>query len=371
MFFLKKSFFVFNFIILLIIFPSALFSNGGPVDGSSILTSGNIMFENFDNIRLESESINFIINQDFIEVEVFYHLVNEGGDQRVNYGFPIQFTDNIEYSADKGLVETEIKYFKIYDGNTELSYTTSITNNTNEYIVDYDSFNEYKVNSFYKWFLTSLFFSEGEKKTLVVNYCFKTQFDDWEFSKSFFPTFSDRYFEYILGPAGYWSDGIVNQFYYNINFRSVLNNGGKVTKIPEYGLWISDTCYVFIAEDYNIYEADPIEVQYNIEDWKKSDYCRNNYISIKNITDVRVSSTLGINDNINYSKSNLFDSDFSTAWVEGSSGLGIGEEIEIDINEFNIGYLGIINGYTKNEKIFYINYADCFKFLSKSNLWEY
>ena len=81
---------------------------------------------------------------------------------------------------------------------------------------------------------------------------------------------------------------------------------------------------------------------------------------------ISASSELDENKNDKYAVGNLTDGDPSTAWVEGKKGSGIDEYIkfycpqeEADMvniySAYKIDSLGIINGYAKNEEVFYKN----------------
>lgn len=56
-----------------------------------------------------------------------------------------------------------------------------------------------------------------------------------------------------------------------------------------------------------------------------------------------------------YGAHNLCDKDFSTAWVEGVEGNGIGESINIGIGNELKDYLFFVNGYQKTEALYYMN----------------
>ena len=52
-----------------------------------------------------------------------------------------------------------------------------------------------------------------------------------------------------------------------------------------------------------------------------------------------------------YSPENLFDSDTSTAWVEGAAGYGRGESVLIMTNKIISGF-SLVNGYAKSERLY-------------------
>jgi hypothetical protein len=80
-------------------------------------------------------------------------------------------------------------------------------------------------------------------------------------------------------------------------------------------------------------------------------------IPSKYIVSTKASSVLKTDEiNVyNYESKNLFDGDLNTAWCEGIKGHGEGEWVEFNFANVSIGAIGIINGYTKREAIYYAN----------------
>lgn len=335
----------------ILVLPAISHANGGPFDGSNILNTGNITFKNIEDIRLVSESISFIIDQDYVDVEVIYELVNEGDAREVAYAFPVEYAPVQWYPDDLVWIEEDLPWFRIMKDSEVLDVST---------YTDPDSF-EIEIPDMYelfarrKWFTTKLPFNAGEIMILTVQYRFKTLFQDFITTKSFLPGYDNRFFRYILNPAGNWGSGIVDDFSYEIDFSSVLRNHGSVIAVPESGEWISDGVYRFTQENFNIAEAETIVVVYEVNTWKMADYVRELSIPDDCVERIRVSSSLDPQGSSDYGLSNLLDMDLTTAWVEGSRGDGTGEWIEIDLSEFSVAYIGIMNGYTKDESTYYEN----------------
>lgn len=333
------------------IFAGNAFSNGGPMDSSHILSTGNIAFVKNETIRLVSESIVFTVDQDFVDVDVTYELENDGEAQQVSYGFPVEYAPVYYYTGSDEWMDIEVPYFRIYDDMDRLDVSTFTEPDSFECVVmDY-----YHLYAYRRWYTTHLLFDEGETSIISVQYRFKTQFEDFSTNKNYSPSLSDRFFRYILNPAGNWGDGVIEDFSYSIDFSSVIVNGGNVITVPSGGTWISDSVFQFTAENFNISEADTIEVLYDISIWKMADYFRNNSIRDESIREVSVSSTLSGQGSADYSKRNMFDRDMATAWVEGVQGDGTGEWIEVELNGYSIDFIGIINGYAKDESAYIEN----------------
>lgn len=90
-------------------------------------------------------------------------------------------------------------------------------------------------------------------------------------------------------------------------------------------------------------------------------------IETRYVNAIKASSTLIEGENV-YSVANLVDENIKTAWVEGKEGSGIGEWVKINFGDIfanisgynftegrDINSINIINGYAKNETIYYAN----------------
>lgn len=335
----------------MLILPAISFSNGGPFDGSNIINTGNITFKNIEDVRLVSESISFIIDQDYVDVEVIYELMNVGDAREVAYAFPVEYAPIRWHPDDLVWIDEDLPWFRIMKNSEVLDVSTYIDSDSFEFNIP----DMYSLFAHRRWFMTELSFNSGETMILTVQYRFKTLFLDFITTKSFFPGYDNRFFRYTLNPAGNWGSGIVEDFSYEIDFSSVLRNHGSVISVPEAGEWISDGIYRFEQENFDIAEADTIRVVYEVNAWKTADYIRELSIPDDCIESIRVSSTLDPQGSSDYSISNLLDMDFTTAWVEGSGGDGTGEWIEIDLGGFSVAYIGILNGYTKDENTYFGN----------------
>ena len=82
------------------------------------------------------------------------------------------------------------------------------------------------------------------------------------------------------------------------------------------------------------------------------EFCRNMQLTLGNAR-VCASSTLNQQKGNAYGMGNLFDSDFSTAWVEGVAGNGEGQQISISFDTpVTIREIVVMNGYAKSSKSF-------------------
>ena len=84
-----------SLLILLIAISVKSFGNGGPIDGSAVYKTGDIILINQPNIELIQEDLKILIEGDYAIVNVTYHLKNNAHkDSEITYGFPIQFIQN-------------------------------------------------------------------------------------------------------------------------------------------------------------------------------------------------------------------------------------------------------------------------------------
>lgn len=86
------------------------------------------------------------------------------------------------------------------------------------------------------------------------------------------------------------------------------------------------------------------------------DYNKYPTFTSDHITDVYATSVLEATDEYEYEPQCVLDGDSSTAWCEGVNGAGLGESITIELDEKCVlTGMGILNGYQKNEDIYYKN----------------
>lgn len=72
-----------------------------------------------------------------------------------------------------------------------------------------------------------------------------------------------------------------------------------------------------------------------------------------NVTSVDATSELSPSDGKSYSGANLVDGDYKTAWVEGVSGVGIGESVTLQLDKTQPVYgIVICNGYTADYDLY-------------------
>ena len=339
---------VFLFALGMIFFSYSL-GNGGPIDGSAVYKTGDIILINRPQINLLKEDLNIKVEGDYSIVEVTYLLQNQrySMDTLITYGFPIDFIRNdIEYELNwKKEYLPSIEFF--LDGKplpiehqVDLGHT----------LANPKDFDGMEVDVRRSWHVVNFSIGKGQQVTLKVNYKVKNGYEDWATTKSFFPGFSERRLLYDFSPAMYWAEGIVPSFNVSVDLSSILEIGGE-GKLTGLSLAENAGIYASSFENFDLKKAPDLVIQYINKQEKLSQYVLDHQMDRKYLKNIKVSSSL----KGDYGQNNLLDGDFQTAWVEGVGGDGLGEKIEIELEEYPLAAICLLNGYTKNSDTYVAN----------------
>jgi len=340
-------------LVLVILFAlegGKVFANGGPIDVSSSLGSGNVCLLQEEDVQLRSEHLTIVPVGDWVEVHAVYTLENTGAAKEVEYGFPVEIMmyDLSEYydSPDKEPIVF------ILDGAMPLPIEVVTIPGS----MDAAGMDRYTVDGIVEWHTTSLSFEAGEIKVISVHSSVLASYEDFATSKGFLPSYSSRYFRYTLDPAGYWGCGTADEMQAAIDFSWVVNHGGEVDEISGPGEWLTDNVYGFSSEDFLLDGAGFIEFQFSISEWHIAQLIEDSALRSWELQDYNVSSVLPEQDGHEYDARKLFDGDVSTAWVESDPGNGVGEWIEVDLPDtFGLGIIAIVNGYQSSREAYESN----------------
>ncbi len=345
-----------------------LYCNWSPVDGSSLKQPRTMQLINNKSIFIENETISIKIEKESAFVSVLYKLKNTINKQDVNVSFPVEYL--LEPYFDEFNNSNKVDYFNAYEKSADnyqkiVCNELSITNNFNK---DRD---EYNIT---RWYNAKLNFVKNELKEIKVEYKMSLGFGDGISTIDYFVRYSPRTFKYLLTPAKNWGNGLAKHIEINMDLNDlktnnlILNNikfPGSKNKFgifqgliniisPNKTLINNKYYYSFKSDNFNFNNAENIELEFDVGSIYNSQIALSNRISNNQIISMKSSSTL-IDKKYSYSVSNLIDNNFSTAWVEGSSGQGIGDWVEFTFDNPKIGYIGIINGLFINEKLYYAN----------------
>jgi hypothetical protein len=208
------------------------------------------------------------------------------------------------------------------------------------------------------WHVVEIPFKDYEEKVITVSYRQKSRLEDIVFTKSFRPVFSKRTFAYSFKPAQNWGKGTVANCSVLIDARELLSQGGIVEAIHPGGYTANGGIISWNYKNFDIHNAEDIEFVYDNSSKAFTTYVQEGRLPLSSITKIQASSVLKTDaiNRFNYEPKNLFDNDLNTAWVEGVTGSGVGEWVEIQCaNSVYVEAIGIINGYTKNEAIYNAN----------------
>jgi len=84
-----------------LLLASAAVGNGGPVDMSMVVSTGNLRFLNVPGVELLSEELNIAMERDHAVVRVVYRRENHGATTRITYGFPVETFDRMEWEPER------------------------------------------------------------------------------------------------------------------------------------------------------------------------------------------------------------------------------------------------------------------------------
>jgi hypothetical protein len=348
---MKKFMIIFS----LIIFPSLLFANGSPINMSEIYATGNIEMVKKENISLEEETLSVVIDGDYADVNVEYKFKNRGNADTVTYGFPIE----LYYEGEQivSLSEKSLTNFKIEDSSGFLKtfkYTPRSESEVEKLLAGTKNYQK----RLREWFVAEIPFKKHEAKTIKVSYRVKSRLDDWVYTKSFRPEFSSRTFTYQLIPSKNWGVGIIKKGTFKIDLRKLLKGNGIIKGIYPTGYINREGILVWEYSQLDLKDAEDIRLVYDNSAKALSKYVSEERIPIRYISSTKASSVLKTDqiNKYNYEPKNLFDDDLSTAWVEGVKGHGEGEWVEINLQDnVIVAAIGIVNGYTKREALYYAN----------------
>ena len=338
-----------------LIFPTLLFANGSPINMSEIYGTGNLEMMKKKNISLNEERVSVLIDEDYANVNVEYKFENHGQADTVAYGFPI----DLYYKSEQvlNLHEKSFTNFKLEDSTGFLKTFKYTPRNEDEVSKLLDGAADHE-KRFREWFISEIPFKEKETKTIQVSYRVKSRLDDWVYTKSFRPEFSDRTFTYLLKPSKNWGDGIVKRCRITMDLRPLLKSGGIIKEIYPKGYVNEKGVLIWEYSNLDLARAEEIKVVYDNSAAALTKYVSRERIPSRHVASVKASSVLKTDEvNIyNYEPKNLFDHDLNTAWCEGVKGHGEGQWVEFGFaGNVNVGAIGIINGYTKREALYYAN----------------
>ncbi len=330
--------------IILLFAPYFVFANGSPIDGSDIKATGNIRMMQKKDISLEAENLHIVLEGDYAAVRAEYHLTNHGNKTKVTYGFPVDYIPPEERELSEGGKTSKKPLQEIVieaDGKKLL---------TRKYQEPKRGKKEKAPDYVRTWIVTDLEFAEADNKVVTVSYKVKNFLNDWVYTKSFKPEFSDRTFSYILSPSGNWGDGIVRRLSITLDGSKIKTQGGIIKKITPNGYAVNDDITRWEFENFDLKKAKNLKVVYDDTARLMSKFVADERLPVRLVKQVKGSSSLtDPADPGRHDPHKVLDNDLDTAWCEGMNGDGIGQSLTFELKGAIISGIGIINGYAKNE----------------------
>ncbi|MCU0391528.1 MAG: hypothetical protein MUE81_10450 [Thermoflexibacter sp.] len=340
--------------LLIIFIPFLAFANGGPIDESHFRKTGNIRLLRTADVSLLKENLHIKVVGDFTEIEVEYHLKNNGKKQKVQYGFPVDAYETDWYPTQMGtrVFEKEkdfVKYFKIIEHDRELKITHWVLDSVYT-AKSVQLFSRYPDNKKYtilrKWYATTIDFEQDEMKVIKVIYKVKNTLQDKDVGLRFTYFYSDRHFTYHLTPSSSWGDGKVGEFNLKIDVSDIALVSADFTVKGIEGLSNTNNIFSYYSKDYDLQKSDRIDIHYNYNHVRISPFIKK-YDITNFVKSIKSSSN-------NETVQHLIDKSHQTSWT-GSEG----DWIEITLNELQndkyhilIGCLLILNGDYASKEAF-------------------
>jgi hypothetical protein len=316
-------------------------SNEGPIDESAVLKTGNLTLLQKKEIFLEKEMLHISLEGDFAHVYGYYELINPGPEDEVTIGFPVDFLKDSEIYGIAWQQES-LPYYQLSDENGKLEIKEYIDEKPQ--VVIYDG---RKRDVLRRWYVTEVKFPANSCKKLVVKYTVRNSLLDMDSVATFFPLYSDRLFTYFFVPNEGWGNDIINWFQVIIDVRDNIETGTVIKSLNLPGVSSYGGLFIYETENFSLQDAPELKILYDNSASLLTEFVNAYQIKEDNILSLRASSKF-----TDHTVDKLMDLDFSTAWVTGKEGNGVGEWVEIKLKDFCLQSVGIINGVTSNEKTY-------------------
>jgi len=342
-------------IIVMMMIPTGIFTNGGPINERSTLKVGDISLKKISQTQLLQENLYIKIIENKVSVKVFYNIDNRGRSRKVHYGFPIDFA-----SRGNG-DDKDITNFKLVVNGRNIKTTKTIKKVSRKYaekISKRDTKNGTMGMSGMMaraWYSGNILLKKG-RNYISVSYTSSTVYSDSSTSKSPKVYYSDRFFYYDFSPASGWGNGRAKKLTVSIDTTMIKS---KAEKLYVTGLrGIRKVRNGFRSISYNHQMNNQLEITYSLDSYLTTRDFKKKIIKIKPSA-IKTSSFLKSEDRNykdKYNGKKAFDGNLNTSWVEGAKGLGKGQWLEVYFKKPITFYtIAIANGYAKNRSLYNMN----------------
>ena len=317
-------------------FPYILQANGGPVDIANVLRTGDVCPLHVNYIKLEREDLHLRIDGDYVEVKVRYEFqANTISLDTIPYGFPVDIAED-PFSGEFTWEADYLPFFEIRWNGQKLP--VQIHDDFSVQIEPNDV-----TRSKRRWFFTHLFFDKNNPAILEISYRVKAQNGDWGISKYFFHQYSDRKFQYDFSPAAYWGEGRIKQFRLSVDDSSVQAVGGAFYIDSHTINRDSGGLFVYQNQDFHIADLPDLRLRYDISNQLYTAFIRK--FQVPSILSESLCRSSVSSDS---QHANLFDNDFSTAWIAKGKKQ---RWLEVTISEkYKLGAIVLLGGNAQSRE---------------------
>lgn len=348
---------IFLVAVLLPCVPLLARANGGVFETSAIERSGNLVPMQKRLITLEKETLNVYLDGDRAGVYVTYFLKNNGPDDSVTFGFPIDVATEETLHTPNGydyVLGNSIEKFEVKDGGKPVPVEKTIDEPLS------DAQRPRGVSSGVKlirrWSLMTLKFPRGQRKSLTVSYRVTCASRNEGFEGDTLWKYSPRRFSYTFHPAATWGDGRVGSLSIALDTKWLRENDlASVSGLTP--PCSSDDAGVKHWEFHNqdLAKLPDLSFSYDPTALYQDRDVKRHLLDPAYLKTFTVSSSLPPSGRYHYGKEAMRDGDLRTAWVEGAKGPGLGETITLDFKGSYLTELALLNGYLADETFYYAN----------------
>lgn len=319
---------------------AAAAANGGPVDWAYELGAGDPRPGTVRQVRLASESLTIAVGDSLVDATAVYRLENTGGPVEVDYAIPVE-----SLAEPYGFEESGAATVTLRDGESLIPLEAVVVEDSVAHPAGWTA------PGLVTWHTAEIAFDSAETRTLTARVTMPPHYEDFATTKSFFPSWSERHFRWVLSPAGGWGDGTAGTFSCRLDLTEALELGCRVDSVSGPGEWVEDGVWAAEETDFDMTAAPPLAVSWRADSLLLRRFLRHHALTSQQIPAVRVSSVLEDQGSIGYGPRNLLDGELSTAWAEGAPGPGRGAGIVVELPKgFRLGCIAIANGYRRSRR---------------------
>lgn len=338
---------------------AAVFANGmGTYIISAATRSSDPICWEIKDITLLSEKLNIKLTPGWSKITVKYILWNNSEKDYIDidYAFPIDYASTGNPLDSEGIMMSNISF--IQDDNP-LSYQHSDDKFLEEKSISWSSFSLFR-----RWFYTKISVKKHSFTTLEVEYFLQNLHicdgDSPLYIDNNFSGCTGRHLMYDFSPASSWGDGIIRDFYVEVDAADLYLSGDipvdysiKDNFDDEYPLFMvkgldfvqQGQRFVYRTRNYDLKKTNTLDISYNTFDLPSIDIITKHRMP-DNMYNVTASS-----GQAKYPLSNLTDMNIETAWVPVKD---VGDWVEFTFKKPVRGLAGytLVNGYQKSEETY-------------------